>query len=374
MRKQISVALLQNFHSSFKTDFEDRANQTRGAFLRAFPINTLRNLTLDQYVIGKGTPSFCAYVEAKTKSWANILGATSFKFGIYFGKTKSDARKRYRFTNKFGSSEKEAFTNVKAALLSLIDAGVSEQFENIDENSLSQMFKAKILSLYFPDKYLNVCSGEHIQELASEFGLPDTFLSEQQHLLLQIKQRNIITQSWSNPKFMTFLYNTYFRRPADAMHVKSSRKRRPPTIDINELLENFKRIGKISEDFAFDWEKERLLGRGFKDLIAQIEDRRNAPSSGYDFLSFTAPGEQRLIEVKSAGKNRTGDGYRFFLSETECKISHSNPDTYYFYLVYYDRNGKPCDLEARRATNFYDDCELGPNGYVATFNREVLKE
>ncbi|MGB6657947.1 MAG: hypothetical protein WBE90_02330, partial [Xanthobacteraceae bacterium] len=143
---------------------------SRGAFLRAFPISRLAHLTLDDYVIGKGTPTFCAYVEAKTKPWANILGATATKFGIYFGKTKSDATMRYRFVKRFKTKE-QAFATVKTNLLELIDAGRSLRFSDVDENPLSQMFKAKILSLYFPDKYLNVCSKDHIRDLASEFGI-----------------------------------------------------------------------------------------------------------------------------------------------------------------------------------------------------------
>ena len=52
-----------------------------------------------------------------TKAWANIQGATSFKFGIYFGRTKSDPKRKYRFTEKFGSTEAQAFAAVKSALL-----------------------------------------------------------------------------------------------------------------------------------------------------------------------------------------------------------------------------------------------------------------
>lgn len=100
---------------------------------------------MDDYVIGKGTDSFCAYVEPKTKAWANIEGATASKFGIYFGRTKSDPKKQYRFTRKFGDTRSEAFMEVKKALLDLIEAGKAKDFSSIDNNLLSPMFKAKIL-------------------------------------------------------------------------------------------------------------------------------------------------------------------------------------------------------------------------------------
>jgi hypothetical protein len=83
-------------------------------------------MTLDEYVVGHHDPSFCNLVESGTKAWANIQGATSFKFGIYFGKTKSDPTRKYRFTEKFGTTEKDAFAAVKAALLDLVALGAKE--------------------------------------------------------------------------------------------------------------------------------------------------------------------------------------------------------------------------------------------------------
>jgi len=370
MASSLAQALLEKFDASYDTGFEDEANEVRGDFLQAFPLARLKKITLDKYIIGKGTPSFCAFVEAKTRAWANILGATSFKFGIYFGRTKTDPAKRYRYTSKFGSDTHQAFANVKAALLDLVDAGQHEHFDRIDDNPLSQMFKAKILSLYFPEKFLNVCSGEHIRDLSSELGIADgLYLSEQQHLLLKAKEATPKTKNWSNPKFITFLYNTFIRSASQAMHLKAS-PRKPRKVDIEALLENRKRVGEMSEALALKWEKRRLSGAGLKNFIKKIEDRRGMPSYGYDFFSHSSPSLERYIEVKSIGKNRIGSGFRFFLSENEWRVSCKNPEKYYFYLVQYGENGQPAHVSSKKASDFYDFCELGPNGYVVTFDIE----
>ena len=147
---QILQDRINSFNEVFSTDYENLALIARGEFIKRFPLNKLSEMTLDNYVIGKGAPTFCAMVEAKTKAWANIQGATSSKFGVYYGVTKSDSEKKYRATRKFGGNVEEAFTNVKKALIDLIDAGKVKNFRSIDENPLSQMFKAKILSLYLP--------------------------------------------------------------------------------------------------------------------------------------------------------------------------------------------------------------------------------
>lgn len=352
--------------------YEDQAAQQRGAFLRAFPLSSLPEMTVDHYVIGKGTPTFCAYVEPLTKLWANILGATAFKFGIYHGKTKSDPTHRYRFVErKFGSSKSAAFAAVKDALLRLIKDGRALHFEAIDKNPLSQMFKAKILSLYFPDRYLNICSREHISDLSSEVGRKDGWVSEQQHYLLEAKLANPLSRHWSNPKYMTFLYNTYIRPADKKMHLKVIRKRRPPKIDVEEMLEHRKRIGKMSEDYALAWERERLRGLDYGELAKQIEDRRDHLSYGYDFLSYSEPHIERFIEVKTAGRNWAKSGYRFFLSEHERKVSlkPENRNRYYFYLVFHE-DGKPTALEEWPADDLYEICDIGTNGYVVTFERD----
>jgi hypothetical protein len=102
-------------------------------------------------------------------------------------------------------SEGEAFKNVKAALVKLVRDGDVLDFPAVDANPLSQLFKAKILSLYFPEKYLNVCSGEHIEILALKLGNPQCeCISQYQHLLAMQKSKHRITRGWSNPKYMEY--------------------------------------------------------------------------------------------------------------------------------------------------------------------------
>ncbi len=365
--------LLKKFDAEFDTSYEDQANRVRGEFLKAFPLKRLPTLTLEEYVIGTKKPTFCAFVEAKTRLWANIFGATSFKFGVYYGHTKTDPKVKYRFAHKYGQSVEEAFDTVKTALLDLIKAGKSLRFGDIDENPLSQLFKAKILSLYFPDKYLNVCSAEHIEELSEELGLPsDTFVSEQQHQLRQAASENPITRNWSNPKVMTFLYNTFIPRPNKPAHLKTVQNRRHAKIDIEDLLEKRKRIGEMSERFAFDWERERLVGLGL--AKPRIKDCRDTPACGYDFLSDTTEAARRFIEVKTAGRNHADKGFRFFLSETEYQTSlraNYRDRYYYFYLVFY-KDKAPDVLEPWKAADLYKIAEFGSNGYVVSFDREDI--
>ncbi|TMN04826.1 hexulose-6-phosphate synthase, partial [Salmonella enterica subsp. enterica serovar Typhimurium] len=54
---------LRFFEKGYDTAKEDNALSARGQFLQLFPLNHLKKMTLDDYVIGKGTASCCACVE-----------------------------------------------------------------------------------------------------------------------------------------------------------------------------------------------------------------------------------------------------------------------------------------------------------------------
>lgn len=372
---RFDVAQLDAFERAYDITHEDISAQSRGEFLKAFPLESLQSLKLDDYVIGHQRPTFCAHVEAKTRPWANIQGATSVKFGIYFGKTKTDPEKKYRFTRRFGETLDKAFRSVKAAVLELTRLGQAVQldFAGIDDNPLSQMFKAKILSLYFPDRFLNICSSAHLEMLGAELGFGgDRPSSEYQHLLLVTKLSNTTTRTWSNPKFMSFLYQTYLPRggqkPASIVLVPASKVHRK--INFEDIQAQRDRIGKVAEAYALEWEKQRLEGIGLGKLVAKIDDRRDRPGFGYDFLSHTSSKQQRFIEVKAVGKLPGREGHRFFLSDNEHLVSKSDEHSgsYFFYLVFFDAASHPSELQPIRADELYPQSEMSPASYVVRFD------
>ena len=372
---KFDITAIKTFDRNFESTYEDLATHSRGEFLRAFPINRLSRMTLEEYVIGHQSPTFCTHVEVKTRPWANIQGAAANKFGIYFGKTKVDAKKKYRFTAKFGATADEAFVAVKRALIALVRLGKAPDldFQAIDESPLSQMFKAKILSLYFPEKFLNVCSADHLRMLAAELGFEENLpVSEYQHLLLRKKLQNTTTRKWSNPKFMAFLYTVYIDADDTSVpqKVQAPRKKSHRKVNFEDIQAQRDAIGKAAENFALQWEKQRLEGADLASLIAKIEDLRDFPSYGYDFLSHSADTVPRFIEVKSVRKLSNGEGLRFFLSENEHLVSRSDShrDGYFFYLVLFDGESNPVDLIPVRVEDMYQNCEMQPASYVVRFD------
>lgn len=52
-------------------------------FLKAFPVESLKDMTLEQYTDLKKDNSFCYWLEAKTFELGSIWGGSSYKFGVY---------------------------------------------------------------------------------------------------------------------------------------------------------------------------------------------------------------------------------------------------------------------------------------------------
>ncbi|ULH06461.1 DUF3883 domain-containing protein [Alcaligenes faecalis] len=368
---------LQKWEKNYQSSYEQKALNLRGDFLKSFPLNDLPRMKLDDYVIGLKRPTFCTFVEVITRPWANIQGASATKFGIYFGKTKSNPEKKYRFTRKFGENQTIAFKAVKEAILELVELGSSTSlnFAAIDANPLSQMFKAKILSLYFPRKFLNVCSREHLELLGEELGYGnDRLISEYQHLLVKAKRANTITKDWTNPKFMSYLYDSYiYGEPAQRNSFAKPSKKIPRRINFEETADQRDKIGKAAEAFALQWEQDRLIGADLEGMVSKIQDRRDRPGYGYDFLSHSSKHQERYIEVKSVGKLPRGGGHRFFLSDNEHQVSLSNEhcSEYYFYLVFFNKNGQPIELQPIRADELYRKAELLPVTYMVRFEYQT---
>lgn len=373
-RSRFSKTALKAFHRAYTAGHQSDAEQARGAFLYAFPLDKLKRMRLEQYVIGTQRPTFCAFVEAKTRAWANIQGATALKFGIYFGRTKKDPQVRYRYQSKLGDNQQEAYRHIRQNLLQLVALGEAEtlQFSAIDAIPLSQMFKAKILSLYFPNRFLNVCSGDHLKLLAKKLRLPDGLpLSEYQHLLLKLRETDDLCARWKNPKYMTFLYCTYINpgQPTPARIRKPRKKPSRPT-NFDEVNAERSRIGKLAEDFALTYERERLKGDDeLAHLVSHIQDRTKYAGDGFDFLSFTSSTQPRYIEVKSVPRERGNSTSRFFLSENELNVSvePGKKGHYYFYLVRFDGKGKPYECIVEEAEDLLERSLIEPAAYRVVF-------
>jgi len=174
---------------------------------------------------------------------------------------------------------------------------------------------------------------------------------------------------------MAFIYKVYIRGEGliDSPIAKP-RARKHRRVDFEEMQKQAAEIGRIAEEYALKWEKERLAGARLEHLIDKLEDRRDRPGYGHDFLSHSADHVQRYIEVKCVAK--LSDGYRFFLSDNEhqTSLSAEHCSGYYFYLVFFAGSCNPVEVLAIVADQLYPRAELLPSSYEVRFDRREFEK
>lgn len=366
---------LRSYQAKYENERQDLAKsivqveKDRLDFIKRFSLQNIVNLTMDDYVVGNQNKNgFCYGLETKLMGLGKIKGGSTAdkKFGLYFGRTKTDPTKKYRFLIKFGHSEQEAFDNIKSSIINLIKAGELEDIEQIHKNKLSPMFKGKILSTYFPDVYLNVFSNDHLDYFIESLELDTEWTNKaevKRKALVDFKNSDVVMKSWSMYEFSVFLYST-FGTPWNQKEVISELKPYiiPPIenvvpefieLSINDIIDEQKKTSLIHKPYKPDYEKKnetsRQLGFRGEKLVFQeekkfLQSNKKADlaertehvsimddSLGYDILSYELDGSKKYIEVKST--SHSYDGYSFTMTKNEIETAKQS-DNYYLYLVF----------------------------------------
>lgn len=345
----------------------EKLEKLRLEFVDKFQLNKILGLTLDEYVVGKkdiidsGNDTFCYWLETKLIELGMIKGGAPAdkKFGVYYGKRKNDIEKRYRTIEKWGKNYEEAFKNIKNSINELIIIGENVDYEKIELNKLSPMFKGKILSTYFPEKYISIFSEEHIDYFIHNLPIHYKYdkvntIEMKKRLLLDLKNNDEIMKSWNNYLFMVFLYMYYSPRKKDEENNKAKYHYNPKVEYINfeykgkldsersangnkkpdyeKSMRRKQEIGNLGENIVYNEEIKKLIKIGRKDLSDKVKFvSKENDRAGYDISSFDKDGNEIYIEVKSTVSNPKN--INFIITQNEYQQSLLK-DNYFIYLVY----------------------------------------
>ena len=125
-------------------------------FLKTWPVERVRRMTIEEYTNGNRDDAFIYWIEKRLESLGSIWGGSAFKFGIYCRQEKSPKEPSggrifgddYAWMVKYGQTEQQAFKNVLARILEIIDAVQAGNLDLIDEVDFSPAYKWKLAFLY----------------------------------------------------------------------------------------------------------------------------------------------------------------------------------------------------------------------------------
>jgi len=363
----------------------------RQAFVRDYPIDQIRNLTLDEYVIGKGADnrSFCYRIEYDLYHLGIISGAFATKYGVWYGQYGEGTTNDYQFIQKFGTNLTDAFQSLKSTIVELLEN--PNDLDKLRKNKLSPMFKGKILFLYHPEEFLNIYAKTHLSYFTAHLNLLPVSEKELdlQKALMDYKATWPELQNVSPFLYAVLLYDLFGYPPKDdsqkipllstavtGANFNTTLTTTPPNSQnpgYEELQKNRKIIGDRGEKIVLELEKKRLQEAGRDDLARSIVHVSDTDDSrGFDILSFDGDGKERQIEVKSTSMDSFYKG--FFLTANELEKSNSL-DNYYLYLVSSAMTDKPViNTIAKPLYSKPEEFTLSPVLYNVRLNNMEAKQ
>lgn len=195
----------------------DLKESGRLEFISKFPIDQIGKLQIEEYVAGSDKNSFSYWLEFK-KILFGIGGGNSSKFGIYKG---ADG-KYYGGTvqNKIllqGKELDKQFEIIKTGIITALDYVINDRISEIKALNIPiwNMVLQKILTLYFPDKFITIGASDVLIQCAKDISLEGIELTPEN--LIQINyecKKKLDTQplfkNWNYEKIGSFIWLTYY--------------------------------------------------------------------------------------------------------------------------------------------------------------------
>ncbi|MBN8573292.1 MAG: AAA family ATPase [Candidatus Kapabacteria bacterium] len=206
---------------SISQEYIDSKERGRLAFVTKFPIDKISELSLDEYVLGTDKESFCYWLEFKKIEdkviQFGIGGGNASKFGLY--KTK-DGSYQIGFGDKKkvvnGKELEDCFSSIKNIITLAIKYVSENRVSEIKKMNVpfGNMILQKILSIYYPDKFITIGSSNVLIDFAKYINLQNIDLNPDNLIEINYECKKVIDaipefKNWSYEKIGSFVWN-YF--------------------------------------------------------------------------------------------------------------------------------------------------------------------
>lgn len=207
------TAIIEEFeYLDYTTDryFRRHAENDRKNFVNCFPVDKISDLSLQEYLIGKKgigiEQSFCRRMRYNLTDSASLGNVRFDIFGIYYDSNGNVALSK-TFRNMFGEDILSAFEYIKKEIIAVLKAAEEENYPRIVSSNLNSSFRYKLITVYYPDKYVPVVTNRVLNEYCRHVGLsvnPNEPMIYRNLALREWKEHTHETCDWSNIKLMRF--------------------------------------------------------------------------------------------------------------------------------------------------------------------------
>jgi len=125
-------------------------------FLKAWPLERLRTMTLEEYTQSGNKDTFTYWIEVRLDKYGSIWGGSAFKFAIYSrsdkvpkqGDTALAYTDEYAWYRRFGATPQAAFEAIRAQVVAVAEAARAGRLSDIDDSELGPTYRWKIAFHY----------------------------------------------------------------------------------------------------------------------------------------------------------------------------------------------------------------------------------
>ena len=305
----------------------------RERFLERFPLEKLSSLTIDEYVAGNGQDTFCYWLEFK-KIGAGIGGGNATKFWIYRPSNTTDDS----FAVGYGTKKEllprakatSYFVDLRTKLLKALDLAKNDRVELIKdlEVPIWNMVLLKILTLYFPDKFLTINAPQVLIKCARALHLEDIELKADNAILISHACKKALHNDptytgWSNEKIGMFMWEN-FQEPAEKKEAQGTQYWLYAPGENARLWDEFyeKGIMGLGWDKLGDirqYETKEDIKKALVDIKGGDGSKKNDVGAIFDFLNTIRIGDYIIAK---RGMNEI-IGYGIVTSDYEYDSSRS---------------------------------------------------
>lgn len=314
----------------------DKKEAGRLSFISKFPIDSLKDLSVDQYVQGTDENSFCYWLEFK-KILFGIGGGNASKFGLYKAAKDGNYYKGAAINKEqiSGLELQNYFEKIKNGILTALEYTATDQIDKIKtiDTPLWNMVLQKILSIYYPDKFLTIGSPDVLIECARNMEIPDIELNPRNSIQINYECKKVLTalseyKDWPYEKLGSFIWENYVDASKRNYYIIGSKYGEHADKDIfPEMLKK----SVIATGFASKINLEEYYHENNSEISAYLKEQGEEPKSYNALKHFLTLKAGDRIAIKADGSPKGSNGFLSIVGiaevvEKDGKIYRHEPD------------------------------------------------
>lgn len=291
----------------------DKRENGRLSFVSKFPLDKIKDLSIDEYVQGTDENSFCYWLEFK-KILFGIGGGNASKFGVYKAKDGN-------YYTSYGKNKKQLtgqelenfFINIKSGISQALEYTSNDQIDKIKtiDIPLWNMVLQKILSIYYPDKFITIGASDVLIECARDIKLNGVELKAENSIEINHECKKALSslpeyKDWSYEKIGSFIWETYLDDSKRDYYILGSKYGNNNDEDIfPEMLAR----EAIAIGFASNIDLEEYYFKNHSEITDYLKEKGEEPKSYNALKYFLTLKVGDRIAVKADGSPKGKNGF-----------------------------------------------------------------